>query len=392
VQLLIDVCASSRTDRDRTGRRSSAWQSPRRNQEQQVRVHAARCYEQAAAQGWRLTDTAAALHLAPGTLKHWLAVCAHDGASSALLGRPLRVSAPVVRNDVLHLLTEQGPGLSVPCLRQHFPQLARAELDNLVHRYRRCWRRRHRQALHVLHWQVAGTVWAMDFAEPPAPIDGRYPYLLAVRDLGSGQQLLWLPVADDTAQTVVLALALLIDIYGAPLVMKTDNGPAFGSEALQALWTSAGVIPLFSPPYCPRYNGAIEAAIGSLKTRTETAANQARHPGVWTRTDVAAAQRAANASVPPKGPRAHEAPAERWLQRPAIQPHERVLFQKAVARLRTEARHEEPWLGNEPRHVMSQRALDRKAISRALVERGYLLFKRRRFPLPIPRPKQLNYG
>jgi hypothetical protein len=33
-------------------------------------------------------------------------------------------------------------------------------------------------------------VWAIDFAEPPQPIDGSYTRLLAVRDLGSGYQLL----------------------------------------------------------------------------------------------------------------------------------------------------------------------------------------------------------
>ena len=39
-----------------------------------------------------------------------------------------------------------------------------------------------------------GTVWAVDFAQAPQPIDGVYPYLLAVRDLASSKQLLWLPV------------------------------------------------------------------------------------------------------------------------------------------------------------------------------------------------------
>jgi hypothetical protein len=40
---------------------------------------------------------------------------------------------------------------------------------------------------HVLHWTVPGSVWAMDFAEPPAPVDGVYDYLFSVRDLASGQ-------------------------------------------------------------------------------------------------------------------------------------------------------------------------------------------------------------
>jgi len=35
-------------------------------------------------------------------------------------------------------------------------------------------RRRYHEALYVLHWLVPGSVWAMDFAEPPLPLDGRY--------------------------------------------------------------------------------------------------------------------------------------------------------------------------------------------------------------------------
>ena len=49
------------------------------------------------------------------------------------------------------------------------------------------------ESARVLHWPVPGRVWAMDFAEPSLPgitgvvppLDGRYPYLLAVRDLAS---------------------------------------------------------------------------------------------------------------------------------------------------------------------------------------------------------------
>jgi hypothetical protein len=37
---------------------------------------------------------------------------------------------------------------------------------------------------------------------------------------------------------------------------------------LQDFLEAGGVIPLHSPPSCPGYNGAIEAAIGSLKKRT----------------------------------------------------------------------------------------------------------------------------
>ncbi|HKB06307.1 MAG TPA: hypothetical protein VKD90_29195, partial [Gemmataceae bacterium] len=75
---------------------------------------------------------------------------------------------------------------------------SRAELTNLLRRYRRVWRERNRQPLCVLCWPVPGRVWAIDFAEPPTPVDGRFGYLLAARDLASGMPLVWRPVAAAT--------------------------------------------------------------------------------------------------------------------------------------------------------------------------------------------------
>src|SRR5437868_1132119 len=62
------------------------------------------------------------------------------------------------------------------------------------------------------------------------------------------------------------------------------------------------VTPLISPPYYPRYNGAIEAGIGSLKTRTQAHASCHGHPAYRTCDDVAAAQDDANHNARPRGP------------------------------------------------------------------------------------------
>jgi hypothetical protein len=100
---------------------------------------------------------------------------------------------------VLELLHAVGPALGLPTLRACFPALCRAELDDLLRRYRRLCRLRYHETLYVLHWTRPGSVWAIDFTEAPRPVDGGDRYLLAVRDLASGQQLLWLPVAQPTA-------------------------------------------------------------------------------------------------------------------------------------------------------------------------------------------------
>ena len=53
--------------------------------------------------------------------------------------------------------------------------------------------------------------------------------------------------------------------YGAPLVLKRDNGSNLNHEAVNELLARWRVIPLNSPRHYPRYNGAIERAQRELK-------------------------------------------------------------------------------------------------------------------------------
>jgi transposase InsO family protein len=290
-----------------------------------------------------------------------------------------------VRNQVIALLDELGPGTGVPTLAACFPTLARAELEDLVRRYRRVWRKRHHQALRVLHWQVPGAVWAIDFSEAPYRIEGQDRYLLAVRDLASGQQLLWWPTpAINTAETLA-ALALLFAEHGAPLVLKTDNGSPFCAEATLDFLHHAGVIPLFSPARMPRYNGAIEAGIGSLKTRTDQHASHHGRAGHWTLDDLSAAQAQANTQARPQGPTG-PTPDELWTTRRRLTPADRALFRAALERQRHAFQVQE----GLPANPAQQRTQDRPAIRRALEELGYLHYSRRRLPLPFRKHKAAN--
>jgi transposase InsO family protein len=336
----------------------------------------------AAAQGRTWAATAADLHLAERTLRQWRRAARPGGRPRRQLGRPLPRSPVAVRNAVLGWLDEAGPAVGLAALRDSFPGLARAELDDLLRRYRRVWRQRHPQAVHVLHWPQPGAVWALDFAEAPAPVDGASPYLLAVRDLGSGRQLLWLPVAEATAAVTVEALASLVAWYGAPLVLKADNGPAFVAAAAQAWATAAGVDWLYSPPGVPAYNGAIEAGIGALKWRTEWRALRRGCPGAWSWDDVEGARLEANAQARPRGARG-PTPDEAWAARRALGPEERDAFQATLTACRRQARQEAAVLESATLTETEERRLDRMAIRRALVAHGYLVFTRRRIPLPI---------
>ena len=161
---------------------------------------------------------------------------------------------------------------------------------------RRCryWTRR--TQFDSLEWTRVGAVWAVDFTEAPHFIDGVYPYLLVVRELGAGFQLMALPTRDQTAQTVRHAMLSLFAAYGRPLLLKSDNGSAFKAGESRDFLAEHGVLLLPSPPRTPTYNGACEAGIGSIKTRCHEIASARGCPDPWTADDVEAARLQANAS------------------------------------------------------------------------------------------------
>jgi transposase InsO family protein len=388
VNRLRDLCRLHNPKLRRFARPGLVGQRSERTLEQLIRRQAVDVSCWIEERGWTQAEAADFLHVAPRTLRHWQHDLLLQPLRVPLLGRPAVRSSRGQRNDVISLIDELGPAIGLATLQACFPDLARAELADLLRRYRGIWRLRNRQPLRVLHWTVPGSVWAIDFTGPLPPIDGRYPYLLAVRDLASGQQLLWQPVATATAGSVLGALAPLFVVQGAPLVLKSDNGSPFTAGAVRALLQQARVIPLFSPPGLPQYNGAIEAGIGSLKTRTQDhAARQGRVE--WTYEDVAAARLEANATARPLGSNGLT-PDEAWSKRAPIGGETRALFQAAVASHGPQARADQGQAMIGPLTEQYERAVDRVAIRRALEEHGYLLYSRRVISLPIRKQKVAN--
>jgi transposase InsO family protein len=361
-------------------------QGVRRELERQVRLDVLDFRQFTATHGLTRIETAAWLGISERTLRQWEYDWRVDGLPAERRGRPLARSSREARQAVLDWIEDVGPGIGVPSLQGHFTAMPRAELQDLLRRYRELWRKQHERWQYVLHWQQPGSVWAMDFSEAPLPIDGVYPYLLAVRDLASGMQLLWEPVATMTADVTMAALTMLFTVHGAPVVLKSDNGSAFRAAATKSLLQGWGVVPLFSPPGCPAYNGACEASIGSLKKRTAYQAEHAGRPGRWTSNDVATARQQANEVARPwgaHGPR----PAQVWESRQPISRSEGESFQSSVKHMEQEQRA----AGGIPMDAnlehYQQAAIDREVIRRALVAHGLLLFTRRRVPTPIKRRK-----
>ena len=377
-------------------RRGPAGQRRQRQLERSVRHETVDLYRWLKERGGTFHETADLLDISARTLRQW----DHDYSSGHLevvpRGRPAARASVVERQAVLDFVHQAGRGMGVPALHATFPTLGRNELADLLARRRQAVHDRYHEAVHVLHWQQPGRVWAIDFAEPSLlgaswslpPVDGLYPNVLAVRDLASGYQLAWLPLAEATAETTQNALAHLFDRQGAPLVLKMDNASAFRAEALKDFLREKSVIELYSPPHCPSYNGSIEAAIGSLKTRTEQQAARAGHPGRWSSADLAVALEDANWHHP----RRLEGltPAEAWAARKRITSMERVCFELAVETERLTARRQLQMTHSQELDHWQGAVVDRLAISRALVGRGYLLFRRRCIPLTINNAKVAN--
>ena len=362
-------------------------QSARRAREAATRQRVAHFSETAHAAGWAYTHVAAHLAVPVRTLTRWRQRL-HDPEQQVVppRGRRCVESSPAVRSAVLDLLEDTGPRLGLPTLRRVFPELRRCELADLEQDYRQAFRQSHRINREVLTWHVPGRVWAMDYAQPPQAIDGAYGSILSVRDLASGRQLAWLPVPDETETTTCAALTALFAEYGAPLVLKSDNGSAFRSGLLGDLLTQHGVTSLFSPAVTPRYNGGCEAGNGAMKLRTHEQAALAGRAGFWTSEDLEAARRHANEAYVPDTGTARTA-EEIWNSAPPIDDQERQAFHERVQHIESTFREVLTTTATLPATPHERAAFDRRVIRRTLVESGLLSITRRLISLPLKRRK-----
>ena len=137
--------------------------------------------------------------------------------------------------------------------------ISRDVLNRLVADHRRNIHREERDQFQLLSWRYPGTVWAMDEAE----MDG-IRWLLVV-DLASRYRFDLL-LADALPSTRVVGhLETLFRLHKPPLALKHDNGPNLASWLVEKLLADWGIVDLTSPPYYPRYNGAVEYAQREIK-------------------------------------------------------------------------------------------------------------------------------
>jgi len=356
----------------------SAGQQPLRQAHRQTKTQALAVQRWAARHGISARSVAEKLGIAVQTLVDWSEQRTRCGLDIAPRGRPLHTPSAQLQADVLELLDERRGRLGLPFLKDAFRDVPRTVLKQIKDRYV-C---EHDGSMERLTWSGPGRVWAADFTQADAPIDGVYRHILSVRDLASFCQLFSWPVRQADANATVCALTYLFAAYGPPLVLKTDNGSHFTDERVGRVLSAAGVTVLFSPPRTPRYNGSEEAGIGSLKTRILHIAAVRGRIDHWTCDDVEAARIEANIQARPLGKNG-PAPINLWEARTPVPDAERLRFLQRLDLLRAEEIQKllQPSPGSCPASLSDLNAPDRaavarRAIRRVLIELGYLSVRR----------------
>ena len=327
------------------------------------------------------------LGISPRTLRHWRQRDRQGTLQPCVMGRPCRESSRCEKTDVLDFMHQAGPHLGLPTLRAALPHVPRCQLKELQRDYRQWFRKHHRQGRQRLHWHRPATVWAVDHSEAPTLIDGVFQTIFAVRDLASGMQLAWLPVPSTAAEHAIPIVESLMVAYGAPLVLKSDNGSAFISHDWSHLLEHWQVAPLYSPARHPQYNGSIEAGIGAMKVRTEILSITHGRAGSWATDVMEAAQHQAN-YLHRKESDPRRSAFQRWHNRQPITHKERTEFRflldANIEKVQNQIQQADPANCISPQQ---QKRIARKAITQTLLELGLLSVTWRSVPLPFNAPE-----
>jgi len=323
--------------------------------------------------GHRMKEIGRAVARPLRTLREW-ARRERSGVAPKRRGRPPVRSPREDRSRLLAAIEEEGPHVGAAPLWARFRVMSRREVASILARVREVHRRRGR-VVSVTKWRP-GAVWAMDHSIAPVPISsdggGTGRTILSVRDLGSSRQHLWRRVEDESGSETVRRLEMLLAENPAPIAIKADGGPGFRSAEVNLLLSMHGIIRIISPPRRPSYNGAIEAANGSLKKRTAHRAMREGQSEMWTDADLEWALGQANERGRPWGA-CGPTPEEKWREAEPITESERAdIWQEVIGEYRALIGERTPLpeggQGERMREVCWRRATVKVLIARKILE------------------------
>lgn len=232
----------------------------------------------------------------------------------------------------------------------------------------------------MLTWTQPGTVWAIDHSalECP-PLDGEWPCLFGVRDLASGRTLQTLPTPGTGSAEATAALEELFARFGAPLVVKLDNGSAYLADEFRQLARRQRVELLYSPGATPEYNGSCETGFGRVKPYlfyAALAAGRLQRPSV---ADLEIARLRSNQVVSHRDGATAD---ERWSERTAISDELRAAFREACEDERKDERVRRQLELHDQLSHHETSSIDRAVLPRVLIDYGLLTIRRRLVSLP----------
>jgi transposase InsO family protein len=355
-------------------RRGFAGQKAALKEQRALRQNLLEYFWELLGRGLKRVVAAAAMAIPLRTLQKWEKDEVETGLELRPLGRrPLRGSVKE-RNKALKTLVDNGPCVGVPTLMKLHPELCREELADIKKRYVRILEKRYKPVIRKLTWTRPGTVWAMDFTEPPNPMEEIFEQILLVEDLASGLPIDVTCLPGKTSRVVAAVLRNLFEQHGAPLVLKADNDSCFRSWRVRKVLEEWNVFLLLSPPRSPWYNGAVEHCIGDLKRFALYRALRDGRPSHWRCDDVSGASEFMRCVVRADG----RTRKETFDERKSLTLDERIRFLCTYDRKERRARAK---LGLDPYEKLGPGArskVDRLALEWALVECGYLFFRSRR--------------
>lgn len=155
--------------------------------------------------------------------------------------------------------------------------ISRRELNQMVTSVRNENKRQRAAYRYQITWLKPNLAWAMDDCQKPTVVGSATLHLHNLSDLCSRYKFKPLALASmPCGEEVAGHLSHLFSRFGAPLFCKRDNGGNLNHLAVNDVLAQAMVIPINSPPYMARYNGAIEHTQGEFKNylrRWESKAN-----------------------------------------------------------------------------------------------------------------------
>jgi hypothetical protein len=142
--------------------------------------------------------------------------------------------------------------------------VSRRDLAEMVERVRHDLEADRRRQLQRIEWLTPGVVWAMDHTEYDLGVIGKI-YLHNMQDLGSRYKFLPMAGGYPVGEEIAGYLSEKFDRYGAPLVLKRDNGGNLNHGVVNDVLSEFFVLPLNSPDHYAPYNGAIEESQREVK-------------------------------------------------------------------------------------------------------------------------------